>query len=159
VDSMYARMESVSRQLAFLGLTHRSSYDEMLGRLSAGRPTEPLRILADASEARGLGTGRRAKDSLTALNRFVDAARPGSEVVRHPEPLGRRVRASHPADPSDVAPLRAAFSVWAANDAHFEAIAADNAFLTEVKPLSKDLAQVGATGLQILDYLSSGKTP
>ena len=90
VDSMYARMEAISRLLEWTGVTHRSSYDEMLGRFAGGRPMEPLRILADASEARGLGTGRRAKDTQTPLNRFVDAARPESESVRHLELLARR---------------------------------------------------------------------
>ena len=150
-DSMYARMEAVSRQLEWTGVTHRSSYGEMLGRLAGARPGESLRVLADASEARGLGTGRRAKDTETPLNRFVDAARPESEIVRHLELVARR------ADPAGLATLRAVFEVWAANDVHFQALSEDNALLEEVKPLSKDLSALGAMGLQILDYLSFGK--
>jgi hexosaminidase len=157
VDSMYARMEAVSRQLEFAGVTHRSSYGEMLGRLAGARPVEPLRVLADASEARGLGTGRRAKDSLTALNRFVDAARPESETVRHLESLARKVAAARIADPADLATLRAVFSVWAANDVRFQVLAKDNALLAEVRSLSKDLSALGAMGLEILDDWAAGK--
>jgi hexosaminidase len=151
VDSMYARMEAISRLLEWTGVTHRSSYDEMLGRFAGGRPMEPLRILADASEARGLGTGRRAKDTQTPLNRFVDAVRPESESVRHLELLARRGAVA------DLTTLRAVFSVWAVNDAHFQAIAEGNALLAEVKPLSKDLSALGTMGLQIVEYLESGK--
>ena len=157
VDSMYARLEAVSRLLEWTGVTHRSSYGEMLDRLAGGRPVEPLRILADASEARGLGTGRHAKDSLTPLNRFVDAARPESESVRHLELLARKVAGARAADPADLATLRAQFSLWAANDARFLAMAADNSLLAEVKPLSKDLSALGTMGLQILDRLASRK--
>jgi hexosaminidase len=153
VSSMYARMEVVSRLLEFAGVTHRSSYGEMLGRLAGGADVEPLRILADASEARGLGTGRRGKDSLTALNRFVDAVRPESESVRHLELLARS------GSPAGLAALRAQFYLWAANDDRFQSVAADNGMLAEVKPLSKDLSALGSMGLQILDYLDSRKPP
>ena len=157
VDSMYARLEAVSRLLEWTGVTHRSSYGQMLNRLAGGRPAESLRVLADASEARGLGTGRRAKDSLTPLNRFVDAARPESESVRHLDLLARKVADARPAGATDLAALRAQFSVWAVNDVPFQALAEDNALLAEVKPLSKDLSALGAMGLQILDNLASGK--
>jgi hexosaminidase len=157
IDSMYARMEAVSRGLEWTGVTHRSSYGEMLDRLAGARPVEPLRVLADASEARGLGTGRHAKDTQTPLNRFVDAARPESETVRHLELLARKVAAARTVDANDLATLRAVFNVWAANDVRFQALAEGNALLAEVKPLSKDLSAVGAMGIAILDYWGSGK--
>jgi hexosaminidase len=157
IDSMYARMEAVSRQLEWTGVTHRSSYGEMLDRLAGARPVEPLRVLADASEARGLGTGRRTHDTETPLNRFVDAARPESEIVRHIELLARKVAAAPSADPADLASLRAVFQVWAANDARFQALAEDNALLAEVKNLSKDLSAAGAMGIEILDYWGGSK--
>jgi hexosaminidase len=158
VDSMYARLEAVSRQLQWTGVTHRSSYPEMLDRLAGDRPAEALRVLADACEARGLGTGRRARDSQTPLNRFVDAARPESETVRHLEQLAHKVADVRPAGTADLAALRARFSVWAANDALFQALAEDNSLLAEVKPLSKDLSALGTMGLQILDHLASSKS-
>jgi hexosaminidase len=158
-DNMYARMEAVSRMLEWTGVTHRQSYGEMLDRLAGSHPVEPLRILADASEARGLGTGRRARDTQMPLNRFVDAARPESETVRHVELLARKLAASSAPDPADVATLRSVFQVWAANDVRLQALADDNGLLVEVKPLSKDLAALGATGLQILDYWTGKPAP
>lgn len=157
IDFMYARLEAVSRQLEWTGVTHRSNYGEMLSRLAGARPVEPLRVLADASEARGLGTGRRTHDTFTPLNRFVDAARPESETVRHVELLARKVAAAPAGDPADVATLRAVFNLWAANDARFQTLAAGNALLEEVKQLSKDLSATGAMGIEILDYRGANK--
>ncbi|HEX3744822.1 MAG TPA: family 20 glycosylhydrolase [Bryobacteraceae bacterium] len=159
VDSMYARMEAVSRKLEWTGVTQRSSYGEMLDRLADARPVEPLRVLADAVEARGLGTGRRAHTTQTPLNRLVDAARPESETVRHIELFARKVAAAQTADPADLATLRAVFHLWMANDARLQSLAEDNALLAEVKPLSKDLAAVGAMGIEVLDYWGGKPVP
>jgi hexosaminidase len=150
VASMYARMEAVSRVLEWTGVRHRANYGPMLDRLAAGHPAEPLRILADACEAQGLGPRSRAMKytSLTPLNRFVDAARPESESVRALEHAARKL---------DIAPLREQFTRWAGNDAHFQLLAKDNALLGELKPLSQDLSVLGSAGLRILTYLKSGR--
>jgi hexosaminidase len=148
VDSMYARMEAVSRVLEWTGVEHRANYGPMLDRLAAGRPAEPLRVLADACEAQGLGPRARAMKytSLIPLNRFVDAARPESESVRALEQAASRL---------DMAQLREQFTRWAGNDARFQPLAKDNALLGELKPLSQDLSALGAMGLRVLTYLES----
>jgi hexosaminidase len=151
--SMYDRMEAVSRTLEWTGIQHRANYGPMLDRLAGGRPAEPLAVLADACEALGL-SGRHAGSNYTTetpLNRLVDAARPESEMVRALEQAAARGTAP------DRARLRDQFRRWAGNDAPFQALAAGNALLAEAKPLSRDLAQLGATGLEILDYLESAK--
>jgi hypothetical protein len=53
--------------------------------------------------------------------------------------------------------LRRAFNGWAANDARFQDLAAGNPLLAELQPLSKDLAALGNSGLQILDLLQKGE--
>jgi hexosaminidase len=147
-DSMYARMEAVSRVLEWTGVEHRSNYGPMLRRLAAGRPAEPLRVLADACEAQGLGPRSRAMKytSLVPLNRFVDAVRPESESVRALEQAASKL---------DITLLRQQFTRWAANDARFEPLAENNALLEELKPLSRDLSALGSMGLRILTYLES----
>jgi hexosaminidase len=148
VDSMYERMEAVSRVLEWTGVEHRANYGPMLDRLAAGRLAEPLRVLADACEAQGLGPRSRAMkySSLVPLNRFVDAARPESESVRALEQAASKV---------DIAQLREQFTRWAGNDARFQPLAKDNALLAELKPLSQDLSALGSAGLRILTYLES----
>jgi hexosaminidase len=152
VDSMYARMESISRWLEWTGVRHRSNYGPMLDRLAAGgAPADALRVLADASEALGLRARARARQytSLVPLNRFVDAVRPESEHVR------ALVKAAAQPTPDGLARLREQFMLWSDNDARFQALAGNNALLAELKPLSRDLSAAAAIGLKALDYLAA----
>jgi len=161
VNSMYSRMTAVSRVLEWTGVQHRANYAPMLERLAGGRPTEPLRVLADAVEALGIGPraiGNRYT-SLMALNRLVDAARPESESVRALELAASKFAADPKASAAEAAALRRAFSLWAANDARFQELAVENPLLEELKPLSRDLAALGTAGLTLLDGLEKGQPP
>jgi hexosaminidase len=156
VDSMYARMAVVSRNLEWLGVQHRANFQPMLDRIAADRPDRPLRTLAEAVEATGLGTGRGRGvqpryTQQTPLNRLVDAARPESELVRAMELAAKRMT------PEDAAFLREQFTAWAANDARFQPLIAGDGLLAELAPLSKDLSALGAAGLKILDAIASGQ--
>jgi hexosaminidase len=151
VDSMYARMEAVSRVLDWTGVRHHANLEPMAARLAGGGPIEPVRTLLDAAEALGLGPrSARRYTTLTPLNRFVDAVPPESESVRALEQAALRLVAD-PADIEDAGLLRARFSVWAANDGRFQAMAAGNGLLTELQSFSKDLAALGTAGLRLLD--------
>ena len=140
VNSMYARMEAVSRLLDWVGLQHRVNYEPMLERLGDG----PLRILADVSEATGIEIRRDARKytSLVDLNRFPDAVRPESELVRRLELEAAKLA------PADLAELRGEFRRW--SDLHGE-------FPAALQPLAKNLKETGAIGLQALEYLESSK--
>jgi hexosaminidase len=165
VDSMYARMESVSRLLEWTGVQHRANYAPMLERMMGGRPAEPLRVLADAVEGLGLGPRARAGKytSLTPMNRLADAARPESESVRAMELAAAKVAADPKGSPAEAALLRREFARWAANDARFRELAAESGpggtLLAELQPLSRDLAALGNAGLKLLDALEKGQTP
>jgi len=158
VDSMYRRLEAVSRMLEWTGIQHRSNYVPMLDRLSGNHFAPPVRVLADACEA--LGLGPRHVDRITTetpFNRMVDAARPESESVRALELAAARVAAEPAAAAADVAALRAQFTRWAANDRDFEPLAQANSLLEELKPISKDLSAVGALGLRLLDIIATDR--
>ncbi|HKE25719.1 MAG TPA: family 20 glycosylhydrolase [Bryobacteraceae bacterium] len=160
VDSMYTRLEPVSRNLQFTGVEHRANYEPMLDRLAGDQPVVPLRVLADASEAYGLGTGRRGRPLGTMpLDRFVDACRPESQSVRALESVAKRFVASPGADTTDAALLRRQFETWAANNSAFEVTAENNKFLSELLPLSKDLSALGDAGLKLLAYLTPPPAP
>jgi hexosaminidase len=156
--SMYERMEGVSRLLEWTGAQHRANYQPMLDRMTGGRPSEPLRVLADAVEGVGLSPRARAQKytSLVAMNRLPDAARPESESVRALEVAAAKAAADPKGGGAEMAALRRAFARWAANDARFIVEAGDNPLLTELKPLSKDLSSLGNAGLALLDYLEKG---
>jgi hexosaminidase len=129
----------------------------MLSRLAAEQPNEPLRVLADASEALGLGprSGTRYTTQ-TPLNRFVDAARAESEGVRALQHAAARAAADPKANAVDLMALREQFARWAGNDARFRGLAEGNAMLTELEPLSADLSALGNAGLRLLDGLNGG---
>ena len=159
VDSMYERLEAVSRMLDWVGLKHRVNYEPMLERLAAERPADSLRILADASEALGIEGRRDARHytSLVDLNRFVDAARPESESVRRMERAARRVLAAKDGPASDepareLAELRSILTAWAENDSRLQPPG-------ELAGLSKNLSILGSIGLRALEYLQPGQTP
>jgi hexosaminidase len=156
VDSMYARMEAVSRLLDYTGVRHHFNYQTMVSRLAGDGPVAPVLTLVEAAEALGLGPrSARRYTTLVPLNRFPDATPPESESVRATEIAARRIIAD-PSSKADVAWLRSKFGTWAANDAPFQAIAEGNAFLMELKPFSKDLADLGNAGLRLLDSLTGG---
>jgi hexosaminidase len=154
VDAMYARLDAVSRNLEFTGAMHRAYYQPMLDRIAGSQPAAPLRVLADAVESYGLGTGRTGRPIGTMpVNRFVDACLPESELARSLELAARRFVANPAADPADAAMLRRQFETWAANDALLEPLVQSNKLLLEVAPLSKDLSALGQAGIRMLDYL------
>ena len=154
VDSMYERLDEVSRMLDWVGLKHRVNYEPMLERLAGERPADALRILADASEALGIEGRRDARHytSLVDLNRFVDAARPESESVRRMERAARSVLPEQDGPARQLAELRSTLTAWAENDSRLQPPA-------ELAGLSKNLSILGSIGLQALEYLRPGQTP
>jgi hexosaminidase len=151
--SMYERLEAVSRGLDWVGLRHRANYQPMLDRLAGGRLAPALRLLADASEALGIEVRRDARryTSLIDLNRFVDAVRPESEIVRRLEvDAARRV-------PADLAELRSMLRAWAENDSRLAPLEAGNPLIGELAGLSRKLSEVGTIGLEALDFVETGK--
>ena len=159
-DAMYRRLEAVSRNLEFTGVLHRANYQPMLDRIVGSQPVAPLRVLADAVEALGLGTGRTGRPNLTApINRFVDACLPESDLARSMEQAARRFIANPAGDKDDAAVLRRQFEIWAQNDALFAPLAANNKLLAEVAPISRDLSALGEAGIKLLEYLAPPPAP
>ena len=159
-DAMYARLDAVSRNLQFTGATHRAAYQPMLERLAGNQPVGPLRVLADASEALGLNLGRIGRPTgVMPVNRFVDACPPESELARSLEATAKQFVTNPAAELAGKAALRRQFEIWVANDAPFQQIAENNKLLTEVAPMSKDLASLGAAGLRLLEYLTPPPAP
>jgi hypothetical protein len=155
---MYARLAVVTRNLEFTGIMHRANYQPMLERLAGDQPSGPIKVVADAVQALGLGTGRNGRPGVWApLNRFVDAIPPESELVRSMELAAKRLVANPTGDAEDASMLRVQFQTWADNDAKFQALAGDIALLNEVKPVSKDLSALGVAGLKMVGFLTANQ--
>jgi hexosaminidase len=153
-ESMYTRLDRVSRALEWVGLEHRANARAMFERLAGGRSSEPLRVLAEASEALGIA-GRRVARQYTSpvpLNRFVDAVPPESELVRELE----RDVAAMAESASASAELRLAFSAWTESSIRMRLLVEGNALIAELLPLATNLTQTGQIGLRALEYLENG---
>src|SRR5258708_8794583 len=152
IASMYRRLEAVSRNLDYLGLTHHSSYHTRLERLSGGEPLEPMKVLADVLYPANLGQRTRTHKytQQTPLNRLVDAVRPESLTARDFAALVDRM---------DKPQIRAWLTLLRDNDAKLRPTLEKSFLLAEDVQVSKDLNQVATIGLEALDYLERGKRP
>jgi hexosaminidase len=158
-ESMYRRLEPVSRALEFTGITHRANPVSMLDRLAGYGDAEPVRVLAHAVESLGI-EGRRDEHKYSSpvpLNRLVDAAAPESELARHLSECIRTWLATR--DEQDLAAISQQFAVWMANPAELRALAHENYLVTELFPLSETLAESGKIGTEALAYLKGGVLP
>jgi hexosaminidase len=153
---MYARLDLVSRQLDWYGVTHHASYPMMLARLAGSGPVAPLKTLADVVQPVGL-SGRARAGRLsghpytqeTPLNRLVDAARPESAEAR---------RFSGLIDASAWAEVRQALTAWKDNQQTLAPLL-QSSILRELVPVSADLTQVASLGLEALDYVAKHQKP
>lgn len=164
VDAMYRRMDALSWRLEWLGLTHRSSYHAMLGRLlesgnrdaldNLGRIVEPAGIGIREHEAQQAGA---IQTSQTPLNRMVDALPPESEAARRFANAVNQLVSSNFADQQRLAFVRSQLTLWRDNDARLAPALAQSLLLQELTPVSRNLSSIGAIGLQALDYIAKGE--
>jgi hexosaminidase len=160
VNSIYQRLEYVSRWLDWLGLTHNSSYGPMLRRIAGSNDISTLRTFTDVVEPVKDYTREEIATveatSLSPLSRVVDAARPESDTARHFADLVDALIAGQ-ADPNTKQEVRTMLTRWRDNQTNLQALGTQSFLLTEIIPLAQDLSAVATTGLQALDYLDRGE--
>jgi len=152
VDSMYRRLEVVSRELDGVGVTHHSSYPLMLARLAGTYSPEALETLADVVEPVKHYQREKAREytSFTPYNRLVDAARPESEKARIFAGMVDHLSANKDA-------VRKQLIAWRDSREELLPLLKQSALLEEDIPLAEDLSAVARAGLEALDYFDSGK--
>jgi hexosaminidase len=160
VNSMYRRLEDVSRWLDGLGLTHNSSYAPMLRRIAGADDISALRTFADVVEPVKDYTREEIAaveaTSQSPLNRVIDAVRPESMTARHFAQLVDELIAGR-ADPEDKQEVRAFLIRWRNNPSDLQALATHSFLIKEIVPLSQDLSAVATAGLQAIDYIDRGE--
>jgi len=164
VNSMYRRMAVVGAQLEQLGLTHRSSSTVMLARLAGrddiaalevlARAVQPASITIRETEAQKAG-GIQTSD--VPLNRMVDAIAPESEDAREFSLAVDQFLASKFQDSTAESYIRRKLMEWRDNDSALQPLLQNSFLLKEVAPVSQNLAALGTTGLQALDYIDARK--
>ena len=162
VQSMYERLQGVSRWLDWLGLTHNSGYAPMLRRIAGSNDITALRTFTDVLEPVKDYTREEIAavkaTSLTPLNRVIDAARPESEKARHFTDLVRALIAGQ-GDANAKQEIAMWLSRWRDNQTKLQPLEKQSFLLQEVVPLSQDLSAVALTGIQALDYFDRSERP
>jgi hexosaminidase len=158
-ESMYKRLETVSRWLDYFGVEHRSDYARMLNRLAGGTRVPALRVLTDSVEALGIDVRQEARhySSFVPLNRLADAARPESESVRDLGESVERLLAGPANHREDIQAIRVQFTEWSENNDLLKSLFQSNFLMGEVAPVSENLSKTGAIGLKALRFLESGE--
>jgi hexosaminidase len=161
--SMYARMEVVSEELSWIGLTHEISYARMLRRLAgAANSTEftALKTLADVIEpVKDYQREEMAPTpamSTTPMNRVVDAIPLESRAAREFSELVDKYLASSCRDAALAAQLRAQLVVWRDNDAKLQPLMQRSSLVKEVAVTSQDLTSAATAGIAALDAIEHG---
>ena len=161
VASMYTRMNAISYDLEWLGLTHNSARTEMLQRMAGTSDITALRVLADVVEpVKDYNRWDDAKgpiDFHAPLTRMIDAANPESDTARRFSDLVQAFAQSGYKDQTAEAEIRSYLTTWRDNDARLHPVLAQSVLLQEDVPLSQSLSALGAAGLQALDYLDKGQ--
>src|SRR5213082_325456 len=162
--SMYARLDSVSARLEWLGLTHRTVSRHMLQRLAGSSSSAEfgaLRTLADVIEpvkdyTRGQ-TAPAEPTSATPMNRVVDAVPLESDAGRRFVEMVDQFVASACHDPASEVRLRSQLTIWRDNDSILQPLAQRSFLVKEVAANSQDLSALGTMGLAALDSIATGQ--
>jgi hexosaminidase len=156
VDSMYARLAVVSRQLEFYGLHHDSFTRVMLQRMSGESDPKYLAVLASVVQPPEEYQREDLSHYTTSspLNRLVDAVPPESETARRFSELVKRIVAGK-ATPEEWQQARQQLELWRDNDAKLQPSLRRSEITAELVPLSHDLSQVASIGLRTLDDLQN----
>jgi hexosaminidase len=159
--SMYARLHALSRQLEWLGMTHRSSMDLAFYRMAGTNDIAALRTLADAVEPvkdyTRMNSLKTVWDFRGPLNRLVDIARPESDQARRFRDVVQTYIGSGYKDQTSEREIRTRLVAWRDNDARLHPLLARSFLLNELSLLSEDLSSLGAAGLVALDYLDKSE--
>ena len=161
VVSMYRRLGELSWRLEWLGLTHRSSKIQMLHRMTGTDDIAALRTLADVVEPvkdyTRMNNLKGPMDFTAPLNRLVDAASPESDQALRFQDLVQTYIRSGYRDKAAAERIRALLMTWRDNNPKLHALLEVSSLLGELRPLSEDLAALGASGLVALDCLDKSE--
>jgi len=164
MDDMYRRLAVESLRLEVLGLTHISHEDvslrQLRGTQQMGSPlVDSLQILASVLEP--VTFDQRAHmqhaNQLTPLNQFVDALSPDPPSRHNFESLAHTYLQNPAARKEEEIKLTAIFKAWIAAEPGLLQVMASSPRLAQVQPRAQQLTELGALGLEVISYLSSGQ--
>ena len=158
VDDMYRRLAVISRQLEELGITHEKNHPMLLRRLANSENVAPLSTLASLIEPvkEYRRYQMRKQTMLSPLTGLVDAARPDSGAARQFAVMVDGFLSDAPRFRLYRSDLYDSLTHWRDAGTELDPMIDRAPALQEARPLAKNLAEVGETGLEALSYLSTG---
>jgi len=159
---MYSRMNAVSLDLEWLGLTHRSARLRMLERMAGTTDVSALKVLADVVEPvkdyNRWDDSKGPIDFHAPLTHMIDAVYPESDTARFFADLVQTYVQGGYKDQDAERQMRMWLVLWSNNDSHLHPMLDQSALLQEDTPLSQNLSGLASAGLQALDYLDKSQT-
>ncbi len=161
INDMYRRLAVISLQLEELGLAHKKNSDMMLRRLVRSDDIGALRtlvsILEPVKEYRRYQM--RPQTMLSPLTGAVDAATPDSDAARRFAGMVDVFLADAPRFLLYRAEITKMLGDWQASGVALEPLIDRSPALKEIKPLARNLSEIGNTGLEAISYLRLDSTP
>jgi hexosaminidase len=158
VDDMYRRLAVISLQLEELGLTHERNREMLLRRLARTRDVGPLQTLASIVEPvkEYRRYQQRPQTMLSPLTGLVDTTPPDSESARRFGLMVEGLLSDAPRFQLYREEINQAFANWRDSGVALSPLIDRSPALEEVRPLAKDLSDIGITGLEAISYLKLG---
>lgn len=156
--SMYRRLAVFAQHLPWYGMPSGPINQALLQRMVGEVDSSSLMVLAGVVEPPKEYTREalRDYDSFTPLNRLVDVVPAESEGAREFNALSTRIAAGK-ASEADFKQARHSLTLWRDNDAHLQPLLARSALTADLAPVSHNLSEVAAIGLDALSSLESRK--
>jgi hexosaminidase len=157
-DDMYRRLAVVSGELEELGVSTESHAARMLARIAPGLDPAPLETLLSVASPASLG-GRRfvsPQMQFIPLTTVSEAARPDPPAAREVAAEVHALLLDLPRFAVYRASLAERFRAWRDAEPLVAAQAERSPMVAEALPVARDLAELGAAGLEALAYLETG---
>ena len=154
LDSMYARLATLSQYLAYRGLPYMATRENTLQRMVGTADPAPLKVFAGVVEPpQGFPReGERDYDVYTPLNHLSDVISAEADPARRFRGLATRIAAGN-ATEEEKRQARTWLTLWRDNDAALQSLIPTSPLTAELAPLSQNLSHAAQIGLAALDAL------
>jgi hexosaminidase len=159
VDDMYRRLAVIDLQLEELGLTHRKNQAMLLRRLVNSHDISALQTLVNIIEPVKIYQRyqQRPQTMLSPLTGLIDATQADAPTARK---FNRAVQklSENKSFSTDAGRFKGMFADWKNAGIALKTQMETAPALFEAKQLATDLQDLGEIGLEITDFLETGKT-
>jgi hexosaminidase len=157
-DDLYRRLAVVSAQLEELGITTDDHTARMLRRAAPGLDLAPLEVLLAVASPVSLGQRTFIAPAMQhiPLTTLSEAAVPDPPAAREVAAEVRALLADAPRYGAFRESLALTFRGWRDATPPLEALADRSPLVKDALPVARNLADLGAAGLEALAYLAAG---